>query len=866
MRNERKLTMGLRSTGMPEADKVSVSAEMALPHIETGSKRMAVAMKTKKRFYRSLNVIVFILAIGLIFGSTQVCWADHGKAGFASALVWRQDGTGDYTFGSSEPTGPDTYESITYGTDGLVYSVTATYEFTGEVTLEVSATGNSAGYVKVVNGVPIVLNESTGGTKLMWRATLAAGSTLTEVKIVYSDLSGILGSFGTPELSGFMFRKPIHLTGSTAGELFHYQVPIKIGESASAAGCDFYLNGVIYADFADVRFTQADGETLLPYYLESITGVAPDRTATFWLNIPQLPEEGLAIYLYYGNINAESASTEAVFEFFDGFDGTALDDTIWTATLSEDFSYMEVAGSLLRLDAAQVTTNVYELFANGIIEYKAKTTKGPIAAMIRDADTLAYSSNVENAQHCIAFGEEIKANAKEPITLGTFYRYKIEAVGDDITFQRFDEYGRELQAEVEYEGSSDYAAGPLGFMAGSRGLFVYYDWVRVRKLVIPAPAVDKTKTDAAQEEVPNIPVFEDTTVAPDGDLILSDEAIEGTYISQKINTPFETRIMVPSWKGEARDEESITVDILAEENGIYKEGCKKDSYYYASRGDFVEGDVLNIRANLVYERVSPRLDLLLMDFRQGSINIVKPNGGEYLEIGAKYDIVWDASEYEDSYTVAIEYSTNGGKTYEKITKKTPNIGRYAWLVPDKVTDTAIIKIYDFLNKDIYDLSNEYFSLVTEEPEEEEEEETAEDVPETMDEEEERPTDKGGRKLYELLMKKYDTTVREGEDDSGAYKRGDIVMIKPKGHLWGVSERRNFVIVEVYLTEQEREDLMKPETKLVRSEDGKPVFETVRRRKHRLNLDDEKIKEKIAAMENMLRTNPLIDVKDVEKKR
>ena len=847
MGNKKMFIAGLKSTRTSEAE--------------------AITMKAKKQLYRNTTSIILILAIGLIIGGIQDCWADSGKAGFASAIVWRQDGTGDYTFGNSEPTGPGTYESTTpYETEGLIYGITASYEFTGEVTLEVSTTGNTTDYVKVVNGVPLELGEFIGGNKITWKATLAAGSMLTKVKIVYNDLSGVLGSFGTPELSGFMFRKPVYLTGSTAGELFHYQVPVKIGESVGSAGYDFYLKGVIHADFADVRFTQADTETLLPHYLENITGDAPNRTATFWLNIPQLPKEGLAIYLYYGNADAKSASSEAVFDFFDDFEGAALDETKWTAALNEDFSYLEVSDSLLRLDAAQVTTNVYELFANGIVEYKAKTASGPIAAMIRDEDTLAYSSNVVIAQHCIAVDGDIKANVEEPITLNTFYHYKIEASGDNITFQRFDEYGRQLQAEVKYEVNSASLAGPLGLIAASKDFFVYYDWVRVRKLATPAPLVDKVKTKSSQEEVPNIPVFEGVTVASDGDLILSDYATEGTYISQMINAPFETRILIPSWRDEARDEESITIDISAKEYGAYKEGCAKGAYYYASKGDFAEGDVLSMRVNLTHEKVSPRLDFLLMDFRRGSISIVKPNGGEYLKIDTKYDIVWDASEYEDSYMVAIAYSTNRGNTYKAITEKTPNIGRYAWLVPDKVTNTAIIKIYDALDEDIYDLSNDYFSLVTEEPEEEVVEEPLAEEKVKVVKEEDRPKERGNRKLYELLMKKSDTAVKKGEDDSGAYKRGDIVMIKPKGHLWGAAERRNFVMVEVYLTDREKEDLMKPETKLVRGEGGQPTLETVKRRQYRLNLDDEEIKEKIAAMRNVLQSQPLIDVKDVERKR
>jgi len=892
--------------------------------------------------------------------------AGPDKAAFISALIYRPDDTGDHTFAGGSLNGttinedgaveytasPGRYEIKTpYDAEGVIYSVTLNWEFTGQVAMEVSTTGKDADYEPIINGVPLEQDASNAGDKIMWRATLAPGSALTEVKITYSDLSGVLGDFGAPELSGFMFRKPIYVAGTSAGELFHYQLPVRVGESSGAADCDFYLMGSILSDFGDVRFTRADRATLIPYYLESIKGYSPNRTALFWINIPQLPEEGTLLYFYYGNESAETLSTTDVFDLFDDFDGAALDMNKWTAELEADFSMVELSDSLLRLDAAKVTSN-YKL-RDGIIEYKARTGGGPIAAALR-GDIMFYSSNAGETEHCIAVGDDVKENTEKPVTLGALYRYKIAAYGGDITFQRLDESGATLLAETEYvdpnapgldkngltstpgldknglpiQSGSGSQTEPISLHAASQGLFVYYDWIRARKLAIPAPEIDAARTKAAQEEIPNIPEFTGTTVAPNGDLTLSG-ASEGSYVSSLVSAPFQVRVIVPSWslRGAAAGGEAISIDISAKEDNTFSENCKNGAHYYASKGDFAEGDALRLRAR--FNALStpgldkngltstPGLDknglpgqsgsgsqseaisitALSLDFRPGAINIVLPNGGEYLKIGTDYDIVWDAPDYESSYKFGVAYSTDGGGTYETIAKKTKNSGRHAWTVPDLIStpgldksglastpgldknglprqsgsgrtyNKCVVKVYDALDHNIYDISNANFSIGTEPPEEEEEEEeAAEEEAAPAEEEEDRPTEKGGRKLYEVLMKKQDTVVTEGEDDSGAYRKGDIVMIKPKGHLWGASERRNFVIVEVYLTEQEREDFMKPETKLVRSEDGQPAFETVRRRKHRLNLDDEKIKEKIAAMKNILRTKPLIDVKDIERKK
>jgi len=79
-------------------------------------------------------------------------------------------------------------------------------------------------------------------------------------------------------------------------------------------------------DLSDLRFTDLSGAEVLPHWLETST---PPLTFRAWVRVPHVPEQDVgAIYMWYGNADAEDASdAAATFHFWDGFDGDALADT-----------------------------------------------------------------------------------------------------------------------------------------------------------------------------------------------------------------------------------------------------------------------------------------------------------------------------------------------------------------------------------------------------------------------------------------------------------------------------------------------------------------------------------------------------------
>lgn len=85
-------------------------------------------------------------------------------------------------------------------------------------------------------------------------------------------------------------------------------------------------------DFGDVRFTKADGATLLDYFMESKTD---NDTAVFWVEVDTIPvsPNTVTIYIYYGLATETTTSNgENTFPLlFDDFLGIAIDPIPWNS-------------------------------------------------------------------------------------------------------------------------------------------------------------------------------------------------------------------------------------------------------------------------------------------------------------------------------------------------------------------------------------------------------------------------------------------------------------------------------------------------------------------------------------------------------
>jgi len=111
-------------------------------------------------------------------------------------------------------------------------------------------------------------------------------------------------------LTGWSYRKTISLSHA-GGALTDYQVKLLVGESSGATGEDIHCGGYGSATFNDLEFTTDDGTTLLPYWIEEITGTTPNQLATVWIKTDSIGTGATTFYMYYGNATNEPINAPA---------------------------------------------------------------------------------------------------------------------------------------------------------------------------------------------------------------------------------------------------------------------------------------------------------------------------------------------------------------------------------------------------------------------------------------------------------------------------------------------------------------------------------------------------------------------------
>jgi hypothetical protein len=91
-----------------------------------------------------------------------------------------------------------------------------------------------------------------------------------------------------------------------------------------------------------------------------------------------------------------------------------------------------------------------------------------------------------------------------------------------------------------------------------------------------------------------------------------------------------------------------------------------------------------------------------------TIVVVSPNGGEEWETGSAQTVRWASSESISG--VKIDYTTNDGGQWKRITANAPNNGSYSWTVPDDPSTQCKIRITDASGSTPTDTSNTTFTI------------------------------------------------------------------------------------------------------------------------------------------------------------
>ena len=77
------------------------------------------------------------------------------------------------------------------------------------------------------------------------------------------------------------------------------------------------------------------------------------------------------------------------------------------------------------------------------------------------------------------------------------------------------------------------------------------------------------------------------------------------------------------------------------------------------------------------------------------ITILSPKANDVVQAGGSYEILWKAEPTESEFgaNVTIEFSKDGGKSWENVAENVPNSGKYVWNAPK--LDSAQCKVRVF---------------------------------------------------------------------------------------------------------------------------------------------------------------------------
>lgn len=188
-----------------------------------------------------------------------------------------------------------------------------------------------------------------------------------------SSLGGVAGFAGFNRA----YRIPL---SSGSGGADGYQLQVLVGESSGSTGVDLHIDDSSQ-DFpsgenvgGDFKFVKADG-TVVPFFVERVTGTAPNRVAVIWVALPNGTAADIIFLLVDNSIGiANQSNSGLVFPaFYDSFPGTALDTNLWTVvsstglTVSNGSMRHTNTNALVRSNAAFSSPGIIlEMLWNGV--------------------------------------------------------------------------------------------------------------------------------------------------------------------------------------------------------------------------------------------------------------------------------------------------------------------------------------------------------------------------------------------------------------------------------------------------------------------------------------------------------------------
>jgi hypothetical protein len=169
----------------------------------------------------------------------------------------------------------------------------------------------------------------------------------------------------------WLYREPITINNTGTAQT-NYQIQLNLNLSSLISSSHMLANG------NDIRFTSSDGQTLLNYWIESIS---TPSAALIWVKLPSIPvgSPAVTIYMYYGNSGAAAASSgDNTFIFFDDFETYPF--TKWTASTTPNTGTMTQISSSPTPDHGSYCAKITR--TGGTFTETATFTSSPTVAIV----------------------------------------------------------------------------------------------------------------------------------------------------------------------------------------------------------------------------------------------------------------------------------------------------------------------------------------------------------------------------------------------------------------------------------------------------------------------------------------------------
>jgi len=325
--------------------------------------------------------------------------------------------------------------------------------------------------------------------------------------------------------SAWQYRKSITISGSS-GAGTGYQVVLKIGESSGATGYNFHLNGrsakfpSAKNDGGDLIFTASDGTTLLNFWVESVSGSSPNRTAVVWVKVNADLGSNQTIYCYYGNANATSASNgNNTFLLFDDFDGTSLDTTKWKtygspsiALSNSKLTFYSTSNYSSFCSLTGYTTNTairwYAIFGNTTAGYYGQgygVDKGTSWEYIVSGDNNpTFSVHWETQPNIEAYPSKTSTN--NTTTNRPFRTYEIRRQTNGNAVYLIND--SQVYSDTSITDTNSYVFGANHYSSDGSANSHVFDYVFIRKYISPEPAFSSS---GGEEVILNASIISSST-------------------------------------------------------------------------------------------------------------------------------------------------------------------------------------------------------------------------------------------------------------------------------------------------------------------------------------------------------------------